>query len=88
LTFNTGILTVGKYNMSDSEVGFNAVANTADMDMEALESDTRRKKNEQDELNQKIEAFLGSGGSIDVIEPHVLADPPKKPVSNYGSQPI
>jgi len=76
--------------MSDNTGGFNALANTADIhvDIEAFESDAKRKKTEQDELSLQIEAFLGSGGSINLIEPNVLGDPPKKPVSNYGSQPI
>jgi len=76
--------------MSNNEVGFNDVVNAADIhvDIDALESSTARKKAEQDELDHQIEAFLDSGGQIDVIEPNVLADPPKKPVSNYGSQPI
>jgi len=76
--------------MSDNEVGFNDVVNAADIhvDIDALESSAKLKKAEQDELSQQIEAFLNSGGKIDVIEANVLADPPKKPVSNYGSQPI
>lgn len=76
--------------MSDNEVEFNDVVDAADIhvDIDALESDALRKKAERDELSQQIEAFLNSGGRINVIEPNVLADPPKKPVSNYGSQPI
>ncbi|NNL10882.1 MAG: hypothetical protein HKO84_03865 [Pseudomonadales bacterium] len=40
------------------------------------------------ELETEIEKFLKSGGTINSIEPNVMADPPKKPESNYGSRPI
>jgi len=40
------------------------------------------------EMESEIEAFLKGGGKIDQIEPNVMADPPKKPESNYGSRPI
>lgn len=39
-------------------------------------------------LQSEIEAFLSGGGQIAEIEPNVMADPPKKPESNYGSRPI
>lgn len=40
------------------------------------------------EMENEIEAFLNGGGAINEIEPNVMADPPKKPESNYGSRPI
>lgn len=40
------------------------------------------------QLSCDVEAFLSGGGSISHIDPHVTADPPKKPDSNYGSRPI
>ncbi len=77
------------YIMSDNEeIEFNDVASDITIDINALELSASSKKAEQEELSQQIEAFLKAGGKIDVIEPNVLADPPKKPVSNYGSQPI
>lgn len=39
-------------------------------------------------MNDDVEAFLKKGGKIQEIEPNVMADPPRKPVSNYGSRPI
>ena len=39
-------------------------------------------------LQTDIEAFLARGGEIKTIDTNVLADPPKKPESNYGGQPI
>jgi|TARA_Y100000296_G_scaffold27517_1_gene32177 F0F1-type ATP synthase membrane subunit b/b' len=35
-----------------------------------------------------VEAFLARGGSIQEVAPDVMADPPRKPQTNYGSRPI
>jgi len=35
-----------------------------------------------------VEAFLARGGNIQTIEANVMADPPRKPQTNYGSRPI
>ena len=40
------------------------------------------------ELSDQIEEFLSKGGAINEIAPNVMADPPRKPQSNYGSRPI
>jgi len=40
------------------------------------------------QIDSDIEAFLSAGGKIASIEPNVMADPPRKPESNYGSRPI
>ena len=40
------------------------------------------------QLSDQIEEFLAGGGSINQIDPNVMADPPRKPQSNYGSRPI
>jgi hypothetical protein len=40
------------------------------------------------QMDNEVEAFLQKGGSINEIEPNVMADPPRKPTSNYGSRPI
>jgi len=40
------------------------------------------------QVDSEVEAFLKAGGSINEIEPNVMADPPRKPTSNYGSRPI
>ena len=39
-------------------------------------------------LEEDIQNYLSSGGSVQVIDNNVTADPPRKPVSNYGSRPI
>ena len=40
------------------------------------------------QMNSDVESFLREGGEIKEIEPNVMADPPRKPISNYGSRPI
>lgn len=57
-------------------------------DMDTVESAAALKHAEREQLNAQIESFLDSGGRINLIEANVLADPPQKPTSNYGSQPI
>ena len=76
--------------MSDDDTEFDDVVDHGNItvDMAVLESCSVRKQQERDELSQQVDAFLASGGQINVIEPNVMADPPKKPTSNYGSQPI
>ena len=40
------------------------------------------------ELESEVEKFLRMGGAIVNVKPNVMADPPRKPESNYGSRPI
>ena len=40
------------------------------------------------QMEEDIQAFLGKGGAIQHIAPNVLADPPRKPSTAYGSRPI
>lgn len=40
------------------------------------------------QLQSDVEAFLARGGVINEIPPNVVSDPPRKPQSNYGGQPI
>lgn len=40
------------------------------------------------QLEEEMERFLAKGGKVQEIPPDVTADPPQKPVSNYGSKPI
>lgn len=46
------------------------------------------KQKERDALAEAMAAFLARGGQVQAIEPNVVADPPKKPDSKYGSRPI
>lgn len=42
----------------------------------------------REKLQTDIEAFLARGGQIEQLAADATADPPKKPESKYGSQPI
>ena len=42
----------------------------------------------RDQLSDDIAKFLQSGGEIVEVEKNLMADPPQKPASNYGSRPI
>jgi hypothetical protein len=46
------------------------------------------KRKERDALARAMEEFLSRGGQVQEVEPNVIADPPKKPESKYGSRPI
>jgi hypothetical protein len=46
------------------------------------------KQSERDALAKAMEEFLARGGKVQEIDPNVVADPPKKPDSKYGSRPI
>ncbi|MCY1354588.1 Transcriptional regulator SutA [compost metagenome] len=46
------------------------------------------KQKERDALERAMQEFLSRGGKVQEIEPNVVADPPKKPDSKYGSRPI
>ena len=53
-------------------------------DLPSLEA----KQSERDALAAAMEEFLARGGKVQEIDPNVVADPPKKPDSKYGSRPI
>lgn len=40
------------------------------------------------QLQSDVEAFLAAGGEIAEVPSNVVSDPPRKPQSNYGGQPI
>lgn len=46
------------------------------------------KQKERDALARAMEEFLARGGKVQEVEANVVADPPKKPDSKYGSRPI
>ena len=74
--------------MTEEETNFSGKNADISESMDTVESATALKGAEREQLNAQIESFLDSGGRISLIEANVLADPPKKPTSNYGSQPI
>jgi hypothetical protein len=56
----------------------------AEEDLPSIEA----KQSERDALAKAMEEFLARGGKVQEIDPNVVADPPKKPDSKYGSRPI
>ncbi|MAK92192.1 MAG: hypothetical protein CMI08_18015 [Oceanospirillaceae bacterium] len=42
----------------------------------------------RESMAAEVEAFLSRGGQIQQIDDNVMADPPRKPQTNYGSRPI
>lgn len=46
------------------------------------------KEAERKRIQAEIEAFLSKGGKITHVESNVMSDPPRRPESNYGGQPI
>lgn len=75
---------------SDSEI-----VDSVDKDVQSIKEDgmaedrsVSSRERLREELNSAVEAFLASGGKIEKVDPHVTADPPKKPDNNYGSRPI
>ncbi len=71
-------------NISNSEEIAPAVSSDdVDIDMNASAKDAERKL-----IQAEIEAFLQQGGRITQVGTDVMKDPPKRPESNYGGQPI
>lgn len=46
------------------------------------------RNNLRKEMQADIEAFLNEGGEVKEVPKGHRADPPRKPISNYGSRPI
>lgn len=62
-----------------------AQVQAADDDSFSSEAARRRMR---EAMAAEVEAFLSRGGSIQQIEDNVMADPPRKPQTSYGSRPI
>ena len=69
---------------SSSGGGKKAKAAVEEEELPSIEA----KQKERDALAKAMEEFLSRGGKVQEIEPNVVADPPKKPDSKYGSRPI
>ncbi|MCP8466900.1 hypothetical protein NK553_23375 [Pseudomonas sp. ZM23] len=69
---------------SSSGGGKKAKAAVEEEELPSIEA----KQKERDALAKAMEDFLSRGGKVQEIEPNVVADPPKKPDSKYGSRPI
>jgi hypothetical protein len=59
----------------------------AAVDVDELPS-IEAKQKEREALERAMQEFLARGGKVQEVEPNVVADPPKKPDSKYGSRPI
>lgn len=71
-------------NASSEDNDDDDAAKTADESQSSLAA-----RNElRESMAADVEAFLSRGGSIQKIDDNVMADPPRKPTSNYGSRPI
>jgi hypothetical protein len=46
------------------------------------------RNNLRKEMQEDIDAFINQGGAVEEVPRGMRADPPRKPVSNYGSRPI
>ncbi|WP_188149439.1 hypothetical protein [Teredinibacter waterburyi] len=68
---------------SDSDDGVQASSKE-----EVIPDSVTAKDAERRRLQAEVDAFLARGGKINHIAANVVADPPKKPESNYGGQPI
>ncbi len=73
--------------MSDEEMTADELAESASNE-DLAHANADEKIRERLRLQNEVEAFLASGGQIRHIPANVRADPPKKPESNYGGQPI
>lgn len=54
----------------------------------AAQSSLAARNKVRDQMQADIDAFLAKGGKIQQVEDNVMADPPRKPTSSYGSRPI
>ena len=73
--------------MNDDNVEFDGEHNNLD-DGTVSSWEGASKAKARDELTSQVEDFLARGGKIDLVDVNVMGDPPRKPTSNYGSQPI
>ncbi|MCL6416119.1 hypothetical protein MIB92_10680 [Aestuariirhabdus sp. Z084] len=62
------------------------VIGRGDVEAEGRTLESRRGLHEM--LDRQVAAYLASGGTITQVDSSLSADPPKKPVSRYGSRPI
>lgn len=77
----------GDAPVAEAAGGGEAPISRTDMD-EAESLTVSSKEALRRQLEEEMERFLAKGGKVQEIPPDVTADPPQKPVSNYGSKPI
>jgi len=74
-------------NTDDTDLGEPDMKFIGSSEEGVMRSIASRKKL-RNKMDADVEAFLRGGGQISEIEDNVMADPPRKPQSNYGSRPI
>ncbi|VUD58987.1 Transcriptional regulator SutA [Thalassocella blandensis] len=74
--------------VGEEEVDTEESAESDSKETYSLDSSSYAKEMERKRLQADIEAFLAAGGTINRIDSNVISDPPKRPESNYGGQPI
>jgi len=57
-------------------------------EIETTDSTLSAKEAERRRIKEEIDEFLKKGGEITKVDTNVMSDPPKRPESNYGGQPI
>ena len=77
-----------KQKSSDKEIELDSY----ESDNAELESDDEAslslRSSLRDKITSDVEEFLALGGKIEYVDANVVSDPPRKPESNYGGQPI
>lgn len=53
-----------------------------------IERSISSRANVRNVVASDVEEYLKTGGKVEEVPRGMRADPPKKPVSNYGSRPI
>ena len=69
----------------DAEVSGYSAAPAAEV---LIEESIAAREALRQQLQSDVEAFLARGGVISEVPANVVSDPPRKPQSNYGGQPI
>ncbi|MAD45424.1 MAG: hypothetical protein CMH98_10490 [Oceanospirillaceae bacterium] len=81
----------GSDNESANDNSDNNDDNSKDEDMVAADishTSLEARNKLRESMAAEVEAFLSRGGNIQKIDDNVMADPPRKPQTNYGSRPI
>ncbi len=77
---------------NDAEADSDSGDNNNDEDLAAAaasaHSSLAARNKAREEMAAEVEAFLARGGQIQQVDDNVMADPPRKPQSSYGSRPI
>lgn len=76
-------------NNNDNEANVAEVAKeSSESTDDMLVSSAEEKEKLRLAMAAEVEAFLSRGGKIQEVGVNVMADPPRKPQTSYGSRPI